>query len=545
MTITQAEPGADNISVKPARSHAPDWRGVIAVIVAMTAMRLVYAHALDLRTDEAYYWTWSKENVLSFLDHPPMVAWFIRFGTAILGDTNLGVRLGGIVAMLATQLLLADIVRRVTANNVRAVMLALLLPDAALYYGLLMAKVAPDTALIPFSVAMLWSLVRLAQSNDGRWWLAAGLFAGLSLLSKFTAIMFAPAVLAFALVPDWRWRWLRSPYPYLAALIAVIVFSPVLIWNAEHDWASFRFQAVRATTERDLTLRTLGEFIGMQFGLVGFVLLPVTLFGTALTAWRGYVKQEPVAILLATAVLVPFIYFLWKSLTLRVGDTWPMFLWPAGFAAVAINVTRMPFEGWSVGLVKSTVSWARTAITSGIVFVVCVFLYYMFAPWNLIGRTDPIGTEAGYDVVAARALAQVQATGATWVATTDYRTYAMLRWLLRGRVPVIEINERGRFQGFADPGMSQIRGHTGLYVGREPENNLPLWNGTTAVRQPLERVTRSWRGMAMDTYSLEKISGWTPDLSPPPDTTFFRWRVLAILLPSPPVGEAGAHLRAG
>ena len=495
----------------------------------MTAMRLVYAHALDLRTDEAYYWTWSKENVLSFLDHPPMVAWFIRFGTAILGDTNLGVRLGGIVAMLATQLLLADIVRRVTSNNVRAVMLALLLPEAALYYGLLMAKVAPDTALIPFSVAMLWSLVRLAQSNDGRWWLAAGLFAGLSLLSKFTAIMFAPAVLAFALVPDWRWRWLRSPYPYLAALIAIVAFSPVLIWNAEHDWASFRFQAVRATVERDLTFRTLGEFIGMQFGLVGFVLLPVTLFGTVLTAWRGYARREPVAILLATAVLVPFVYFLWKSLTLRVGDTWPMFLWPAGFAAVAINVTRMPFEGWSVGLVKSTVSWARTAITSGIAFVVCVFLYYMFAPWNLIGRTDPIGTESGYDVVAAHTLAQVQATGATWVATTDYRTYAMLRWMLRGRVPVVEVNERGRFQGFADPGIGMIRDHVGIYVGREPENNLPLWNETSAVRQPLERVPRSWRGMMMDTYSLDKISGWTPDLSPPPDTTFFRWRVLAML----------------
>ncbi|WP_198960937.1 glycosyltransferase family 39 protein [Bradyrhizobium sp. UFLA03-84] len=511
----------------------------------MTAMRLVYAHALDLRTDEAYYWTWSKENVLSFLDHPPMVAWLIRLGTAVLGDTNLGVRLGGIVAMLVTQLLLADIVRRVTANNIRAVMLALLLPEAALYYGLLMAKVAPDTALIPFSVAMLWSLVRLAQSDDGRWWLAAGLFAGLALLSKFTAIMFAPAVLAFALMPDWRWRWLRSPYPYLAALIAIVVFSPVLIWNAEHDWASFRFQAVRATVERDLTLRTLGEFIGMQFGLVGFVLLPVTLFATVLTAWRGYARREPVAILLSTAVLVPFIYFLWKSLTLRVGDTWPMFLWPAGFAAVAINLTRMPFEGWSTGLVKSTIYWARTAITTGIAFVVCVFLYYMFAPWNLIGRTDPIGTEAGYELVAAHTLAQVEATGATWVATTDYRTYAMLRWMLRGRVPVIEINERGRFQGFADPGMSKIRDHVGIYVGREPENNLPLWNETSAVRQPLERVTRSWRGMVMDTYSLEKISGWTPDLSPPPDTTFFRWRVLAMRLPSSLAGEGGAHSRAG
>src|ERR1700761_6400016 len=123
----------------------------------MTVLRLTYASLLDLRTDEAYYWTWSKENVLSFLDHPPMIAWFIRFGTAIFGDTNFGVRFAGILAMLVTQLLLADIARRVT-RDVRAVTLAVLLPEAALYYGLLMAKVSPDVAMIPFAVAMLWSL---------------------------------------------------------------------------------------------------------------------------------------------------------------------------------------------------------------------------------------------------------------------------------------------------------------------------------------------------------------------------------------------------
>src|SRR3989440_10228996 len=136
-------------------------------------MRLVYAGVIELRTDEAYYWTWSKESVLSFLDHPPMIAWFIRFGTAIFGDTNLGVRFAGILAMLVTQLLLADIVRRVT-HDVRAVVIALLMPEAALYYGLLMAKVSPDVALIPFPVAMVGVLIRLNEGGDGRWWLIAG-----------------------------------------------------------------------------------------------------------------------------------------------------------------------------------------------------------------------------------------------------------------------------------------------------------------------------------------------------------------------------------
>jgi hypothetical protein len=274
-------------------------------------------------------------------------------------------------------------------------------------------------------------------------------------------------------------------------------------------------------------LRTVGDFIGLQFGLVGFILLPVVLSGLALTAWRGYRRGDAVAILLSTAVIVPFGYFFLKSLTLRVGDTWPMFMWPVGFAAAAINIAMLPREGWPAWMIKSTISWANAAIASGMVFVVLVFLYYVVSPWNFIGRADPIGGEAGYEQVANRAQAELQKIGATWIATTDYRTYSMLRWFFNGRVPVIQINERGRFLGFRDPGMSLIRGHTGLYVGREPDNASPLWALTTAVKEPLERVDRSWRGIVMDTYALEKLTGWTPELSPPPDSPLYRWPLLA------------------
>ena len=112
-------PPPDSAGTKPDSFAARQLLGVVALIAALTAMRVIYAGVIDLRTDEAYYWTWSKESVLSFLDHPPMIAWFIRFGTAIFGDTNLGVRFAGIVAMLVTQLLLADIVRRVTHDVAR------------------------------------------------------------------------------------------------------------------------------------------------------------------------------------------------------------------------------------------------------------------------------------------------------------------------------------------------------------------------------------------------------------------------------------------
>jgi 4-amino-4-deoxy-L-arabinose transferase-like glycosyltransferase len=522
------------VTTAPPQQTSPKQRrqllAVAALIALLTAMRMVYAGVIELRTDEAYYWTWSKESVLSFLDHPPMIAWFIRFGTAIFGDTNFGVRFAGVLAMLATQLLLADMVRRVT-HDFRAIVLAVLMPEAALYYGLLMAKVAPDVALIPFAVAMVWALVRLVESGDARWWLAAGVFAGLALLSKFTAVMLAPAVLAFMLIPDWRRRWLTSPYPLFAVLIAFTLFSPVLIWNAQHDWASFRFQFVRAAATHELSLRTVGDFFGLQFFLVGPILLPVVLSGVALIAWRGYRQRDAISILLSTCVIVPFLYFLWKSLTLRVGDTWPMFLWPLGFAAVAINIAMLPREGWPAWMIKSTIAWADAAIASGVVLVVGTFLYSVASPWNFFGKADPIGGEAGYEQVATRAQAEMQKIGASWIATTDYRTYAMLRWYLNGRVPVVQINERGRFLGFRDPGMNLIKDHTGLYVAREPDQANPVWASTTAVREPLGRVERSWRGMVMDSYALEKLTGWTPDLTPAPDSPLYRWRVLAKIVP--------------
>jgi len=524
--VTIAPP--DESRARPDHSAFRQLLAVAALIAALTAMRVVHASLVDLRTDEAYYWTWSKESVLSFLDHPPMIAWFIRIGTAIFGDTNFGVRFAGLVAMLVTQLLLADIVRRVT-HDLRAVMIALLMMEAALYYGLLMAKVSPDIALIPFLTAMVWALVRLAESDDARWWLAAGVFAGLALLSKFTAALMLPAVAAFMLVPRWRARWLRSLYPWAAALIAFALCLPVVIWNLQHDWASFRFQFVRAAATHEWSLRTLGEFIGLQFGLVGFILLPVVLTGVALTAWRGYRRLDAVAILLSTAVIVPFFYFLWKSLSLRVGDTWPMFMWPFGFAATAINLAMLRREGWPESFVRRSFRWVRLAIISGIALVVGVFLYYVATPWNFIGKTDPVGGEAGFEQIVSRAEVELQRTGATWIATTDYRTYSMLRWFFNGRVPVVQINERGRYLGFREPDMNLIRGRTGLYVGREPENDKgnPLWASTNAIREPLERVDRVWRGIVMDTYALEKFTGWTPELSPPPGSPLYRWRELA------------------
>ena len=78
----------------------------VAVVAGLTVLRGIFAVSIELRVDEAYYWTWSKENVVSFLDHPPLIAWFVQLGTALFGDSNFGVRFPGLLAMLVFPLTL-------------------------------------------------------------------------------------------------------------------------------------------------------------------------------------------------------------------------------------------------------------------------------------------------------------------------------------------------------------------------------------------------------------------------------------------------------
>lgn len=494
----------------------------VAVIVAL---QIIYAATADLRTDEAYYWTFSKENVLSYLDHPPMIAWIVRFGAAMFGDTNFGARFGGLLAMWIAWALLADIVWRLTRDS-RVVVLAVLMPLAAPEYGLFASRILPDVALIPFSLAMVWSLVRLAQSNDGRWWLMAGLFGGLALLSKYTAIFLAPAILAFLMVPPWRSRWLRSPHPWLAVVIALLVFSPVLIWNAQHGWASFKFQFIRAGADHGISARTVGDFLGLQLALVGPVLFPVALAGAIMLAARGYRRRNATFILIATCALVPFVYFLWKSLSLRIGDTWPMLIWPFAFAAAAINLAEIRREQRTAWIFRTAEPWAKAAVILGIVLNVAIFYYYAVSSFAFAAKQDPIAKEAGYGEIAREAKTVADKVGATWIATLDYRIYAELRWHLKDSIPVVQVNERSRFIGFKDRSSAAMRSGIGLYVDSAPNDGNVIETKTPAALKLVGQADRKWRGVVIEPFAFKTVTGWTPDLSPPPDSPFYQGRLL-------------------
>jgi 4-amino-4-deoxy-L-arabinose transferase-like glycosyltransferase len=482
----------------------------IFIIAVIAAARAAFAALVELRTDEAYYWTWSKEAVLSFLDHPPMIAWFVRAGTAVFGDTQFGARAGGLLALAGMQLLLADIVRRRT-HSLAPMLFALLAPEAAVYYGLMMVLVAPDVPLVLFLTAMLWALIRLDESRNPRWWLLAGACGGLALLSKYTAVMFVPAILAFILVPPKNRLWLLTPWPWLAGAVAFVVFSPVLIWNAQHDWASFAFQFVRLTAERPWSLARFGDFVGLQWGLVGPLLFPLVTAGTAMAAWDGYRSKDGARILLATAAAVPFVYFFWRSGWMRIGVTWPMVLWPPAFAAAALTLDdlRRQKHQWALLLTRAAV-----LAIGGTGLVLLILAYYVILGPLLPGKLDPIGQEAGYEAVARKAVEMMESTGATWIATTEYRTYAMLRWHLKDRVPVLQINERSRFVGFDQEKLRGLDPQSALYV--TPRGLIPkeMWARMGVERRTVGMARRTWRGRRLTKFYFQQTTGWRADFAP-------------------------------
>src|SRR6201989_1594452 len=209
-------------------------RNAALTILALVAMRLAAAAWTPLTFDEAYYWTWSKHLAFGYYDHPPLVAVVIRLGTMIAGDTELGVRLVSILLALP----MSYAVFRATEilfGSVRAAATAALPLNITLMAAVGTMIVTPDAPLLVASIFVLFFLAKVLETGRGVWWLAVGAAVGAALLSKYTAMFFGAAILIWLVsVPKLR-RWFLSPWPYLGGLVAFAVFSPVLLWNAEHQ----------------------------------------------------------------------------------------------------------------------------------------------------------------------------------------------------------------------------------------------------------------------------------------------------------------------
>jgi 4-amino-4-deoxy-L-arabinose transferase-like glycosyltransferase len=349
----------------------------------------------------------------------------------------------------------------------------------------------PDTPLIVFWIGALWALARLQVSGDGRWWLTFGLFAGLALASKYTAILLGLGALVWLAGSREAWRWWRDWRLYAGSAVALLVFAPVLVWNAAHDWASFDKQGGRAGVDAPgITLRFLGELFASQFGLatpIVFLLCVVGVAG-AVRAWAR--RGDAAGALLAAFVLPGAAVFLWQATGSRVQGNWPIVLYPAAcIAAAAYLPPRL--RGWR---------WPALAL--GAVLALGGFAQAAFAPLPLPRRQDPtLARLGGWDAFAEAVEAERQRLGATFVAAEEYGLAAQLALRLPTEVPVIALH--GRWALFDLP--RPAPGVTGLLVQSERRDSAPDWPGAEPVRRAEGSLVRARRGIEAERYRAFRV----------------------------------------
>ena len=129
---------------------------------ALILLRGVMAGLLPLSADEAYYWLWSKHLALGYYDHPPMIAWLIRAGTSLFGDTPLGVRFAGVVLSLPASWFVWRGAAAILKDEERAALAALFF-NLTLMVSVELLAATPDMPSVVASAGLVYCLARVQQ----------------------------------------------------------------------------------------------------------------------------------------------------------------------------------------------------------------------------------------------------------------------------------------------------------------------------------------------------------------------------------------------
>ena len=415
-------------------------RSLLLLVLALTGVRLIAAAGIHLTEDEAYYRLWAQHLQLGYLDHPPMIAWWIRAGEALFGDTPLGVRLAPVLASGLSSWLIGELARTLGADG-RTAFRAALWYNATLTVCLGGMLAIPDAPASLFWTLTLWTLARFWASRRPVWWLAAGLAAGLAVMSKYSALFLAPGVLLWLLAVPGGPAELRKPGPWAAAAIAAAVFSANVVWNAQHQWITFAKQFGRIAPH-GVSPGHVAELIGEQLLLFTPLLAVFAALGVR-QAWRERRDPGAVQLMLPVATSAPFAaYLLLHSLHDRVQAHWPVPLFGALALCAAVAAGRL----------GETRLWKGLRIAApalGFVVAACAFVLAA-SPRPLLGRIDPTLALRGWPGFAAEIEAVRTRSGAAWVGTESYGVFSQLNVEHRS-APLLEVVERDRYWA-TDPG---------------------------------------------------------------------------------------------
>jgi 4-amino-4-deoxy-L-arabinose transferase-like glycosyltransferase len=489
-------------------------RNTVLTILALVALRLVAAVWTPLTFDEAYYWMWSKQLAGGYYDHPPAVAAVIRLGTLIAGDTELGVRLVSILLALPMSWAVFRSAS-ILFGGLRVAATAAILLNVTLMAAVGTLIVTPDSPLLVASSFVLLYLAKVLESGRGAWWLAVGAAVGVALLSKYTALFFGPAILIWLLaVPKLR-RWLISPWPYLGSVVSLMVFSPVLMWNADHHWVSFIKQIGRARIE-DFRPAFIGELIPTQIAFATPLIFILGAMGLYALLKRNAGALSARALISATFWTI-VAYFIWHSLHARVEANWFAPVYPAFAIAAAVAAHRARWEACSQRVADFCLHWASPV---GILMFALLMVQANTGVLTGYRRDATVrSVGVGWRELAREIEAVRTRTGATCVLAPDYGTTGWLAFYLPKGTCVAQQSQRIRWVNLPEPDPALLAGKL-LYVAEALPGAPPYLKDRFERAEKIAEVKRMRGPLVIETYAidlLEGAKGEVLDNSPPPE----------------------------
>lgn len=443
---------------RPTLWWAASWRSIVLLTLVLLALRLLYLALFcpyTLAEDESHYWEWSRRLGLSYYSKGPGIAWTIALGTWMFGQVELGVRAMGPVFLAVLSLTAAALAAEAQrapdrtdlgrADGLRAGFAAAVcvnLVPLFQFSGVLITIDGPYVAL--WAVAALLGM-RGLRRGSGPALAACGLVIGVAFLYKYTALLLIPGLALFALaarrsitLPARAPAWLA-----LGALLLIAAVSPVLIWNQQNDWPTFKHLlghlGVRGGDQapapgKAWTPLWALEFIGMNIGLYG----PVGLLGlfTFAVSWArrrgGRLDAGRYAgrlFLFLTAAPLILFYFGVTFFTDGEGN-WTAAAYTtlaalAGIGAVeGVDEMRARTRLWRTlpeprpkwGTLRRAPENARqvawhAALLVGVISGLAMLRLDWFARLPLVGSAVPIGRLTGADRMGADAARRVEALG--------------------------------------------------------------------------------------------------------------------------------------
>jgi 4-amino-4-deoxy-L-arabinose transferase-like glycosyltransferase len=294
-------------------------------ILIILGIKFLLMFLFPLTSDEGYYWLWSKHLALSYVDHPPMIAWINWLLQKVFWEPLIALRMGAFIFSALIAWVLWELSQQLfgtkksqEALHLRNVFLFLLIPNTLLIWLVL-------TVELPFVLFYLLAVlffVKFLKSKDNRNLYLTGLWVGLGLLTKYTMILIYPAILIWVLAQKKYHFLLRKIEFWLAGALGLLIFSPVLIANLLQKGESFLFhlQRIGGTPWFADTPTFVAEQLVYLTPFLAYLILRFYEDKAA----KHFSHSKPAVMFVSLAALVSWLFFFLLSFKTHVWPHWPV-----------------------------------------------------------------------------------------------------------------------------------------------------------------------------------------------------------------------------